>query len=119
MDDDQVWQFEDSLWRADEAHYRESIAPDCLMVVPAPPYVMTGEEAVQAVAKTPRWTTADFDRQRISRPPGGVIVIAYRMRASRPDADPYEAHCTSTYREADGKWQVVQHQQTPVVVAPA
>jgi len=32
------------------------------------------------------------------RPQEGLIVISYRAKASREDAQGYEAHCTSTYR---------------------
>ncbi len=116
MNDDQAWAFEDSLWRADEAHYRESIDAACLMVVPGPPYIVTGDEAATAVANTPRWDKVDFSETRLSRPHDSIIVIAYRVLAEKPDAEAYDARCTSTYREGDdGKWTVVQHQQTPVL----
>lgn len=116
MNDDEVWDYEQSLWTADEAHYRESIDPACLMVVPAPPYVVDGEAAVAAVSKTPRWTKADFSEQRIARPADGVVVIAYRVMAEKPGAEAYDARCTSTYRQGEaGKWTVVQHQQAPVM----
>lgn len=56
MDDERIWAFEESLWTADAQHYRESIDPECLMVLPAPPYVMSGEQSIQAVSDTPRWS---------------------------------------------------------------
>lgn len=116
MDDEQIWAFEDSLWRATPEHYRESIDPACLMVVPAPPFVLSGEAAVAAASNTPRWAEAKFSETRVSRVAAGLIVIAYRMLATTPGADPYDAHCSSVYREAaDGKWTVIQHQQTPVL----
>ena len=120
MDDERIWAFEDSLWRATAEHYRESIDNACLMVVPAPPFVLSGAQAVAAVSKTPRWAEAKFSESKVSRVQEGLIVIAYRMLATRPDADPYDAHCSSVYHEdADGKWTVIQHQQTPVLKASA
>jgi hypothetical protein len=116
MDDDRVRDFETQLWLGGEEVYRRSIDPECLMVVPAAPFVMSGSEAIEAVSKTPRWTSVEFDDLRIGRPQEGLIVLAYGVRASRDD-EAYEAYCTSTYRRiAHGQWQVVQHQQT---VAPA
>lgn len=40
MDDNRVWDFERSLWTGNANHYRELIDEECLMVVPAPPFVL-------------------------------------------------------------------------------
>ncbi len=118
MDDDRIWSFEESLWTADADHYRESIDPACLMVLPAPPYVMSGEQSIQAVIETPRWSRAELTERKVSRPQEGLIVIAYKARAEREGTAPYEAFCTSTYRRlSHEEWQVVQHQQTIVPTA--
>ena len=116
MDDSRVWAFEESLWTADAEHYRESIDDACLMVLPEPPYVMSGEQSKEAVIHTPRWSNVAFSKQQVSRPQEGLIVIAYHARAEREGVAPYEAHCTSTYRRLEHEvWQVVQHQQTPPI----
>jgi hypothetical protein len=112
MDDDRVRDFETELWIGGEEVYRRSIDPECLMVVPAAPFLMSGSEAIEAVAGTPRWESVEFDDLRIGRPQEGLIVLAYRVRASR-GGQAYGAHCTSTYRRvAHEQWQVVQHQQS-------
>jgi hypothetical protein len=112
MDDDRVREFETALWIGGEEVYRRSIDPDCLMVVPAAPFLMSGSEAIEAVARTPRWESVEFEDLRIGRPQEGLIVLAYRVRASR-GGQAYGAHCTSTYRRvAHEQWQVVQHQQS-------
>ena len=86
---------------------------DALMVLPRPPYVFARGEAVDAVSNTPKWDSVDFSNRQVMRPQEGLIVIAYRARASKGD-EAYEAHCTTTLRRlAHGEWQVVQHQQTP------
>ena len=114
MDDGRIWGSEESLWLADAEHYRATIDDECLMVLPAPPFVMTGSQAVEAVASTPRWASADLSERRVSRPQEGLIVIAYKVRAEREGITPYEAHCTTTYRRlSHEEWRVVQHQQTP------
>lgn len=114
MDDQRIWAFEESLWKADAEHYRESIDDICLMVIPHPPFVMEGAQAIASVTNTPRWTDVTFSDQRVARPQEGLIVVAYGIKATRDDVEPYEAHCTSTYRWlAHDEWRVVQHQQTP------
>lgn len=117
MDDDRVWAFEESLWTADAAHYRESIDAECLMVLPEPPFVFTGAQAVEAVAKTPRWSSIALSDRQLARPEEGLIVVAYRAQAER-DGEGYQAHCTSTYRRLGHEdWKVVQHQQLPPLKA--
>ena len=103
------------MWKGGEEVYRQSIENDCLMVLPQPPFVMRGHQAIAAVSHTPRWEEiALFDRQ-VSRPQEGLIVIAYRAVARR-GGETYTAYCTSTYRRLEHEnWRVVQHQQT---VAP-
>ena len=113
MDDDRVRDFEQSLWIGDADNYRKLVDAECLMVLPTPPYVLSGQQAIDAVIETPRWLNANLGDLRIARPEEGLIVVAYHVTAER-DEDKYEAHCTSTYRRrGHDDWQVVQHQQTP------
>jgi hypothetical protein len=119
VDDERVWGFEKSLWVGDAEHYRELMDDECLMVLPHPPFVLGGAEAIAAVANTPRWTDVTISDGRIARPQEGLIVIAYGVKARRDD-ETYEAHCTSTYRRlSHEEWRVVQHQQTPPLAVPA
>jgi hypothetical protein len=118
MDDDRIWAFEEHLWTGDAARYRECIDDECVMVVPAEPHVLTGGEAAEAMADTPRWSDVQFDARRVSRPQEGLIVIAYEATARRGEGESYRAWCTSTYRRlGHEEWRVVQHQQTPPLTA--
>ena len=120
MDDDRIWSFEESLWVGDADHYRELIDEQCLMVVPQPPFVMGGAQAIEAVANTPRWSNVTLSESKVARPQDGLIVIAYKADASKEDGEAYTAHCTSVLRKLEHeKWRVVQHQQTPPLVAQA
>lgn len=124
MDDNRIWSFEESLWTASAEHYAESIDDACLMVLPAPPFVFTGRQSVEAVANTPRWEQVSLSERQVSRPQEGLIVIAYKAEA-RQGARAYTAYCTSVYRHLPGaggertedRWQVVQHQQTVPLTA--
>lgn len=119
MDDARAWEFERALWTGDPATLEGRIAPACLMVVPAEPFVLTGPEAARAMADTPRWDRIAFDRTRIARPEEGLIVLAYHVTAERSGSS-YRAFCTSTLRRrGPDDWQVIQHQQTPHPLASA
>jgi hypothetical protein len=118
MDDDRVWSFEEGLWTGDGDHYRTLIDEECLMVLPMPPYVFSGEKAVKAVSDTPCWSTVELSGRQVSRPQEGLIVVAYEANARKDGTPSYRAYCTSTYRRlAHDEWRVVQHQQTPPLTA--
>ena len=118
MDDARVWGFEESLWTGDAEHYAALVDHDCLMVLPKPPFVFHGGQAVAAVSDTPRWSKVELTERQVSRPQEGIIVIAYAVSAERDGVTPYQAHCTSTYRRlAHDEWRVIQHQQTPPLVS--
>lgn len=120
VEDDRIWAFEQSLWTGDAAHYHELIDAECVMVLPEHPFVLSGEQAIAAVSATPRWSTVAFSQQQIMRPQEGLIVIAYKAKAARDDAPPYTAYCTTTLRRlSHEEWRVVQHQQTPPLIAGA
>lgn len=120
MDDNRIWEFERSLWTGSGEHYHELIDDEALLVVPAPPFILEGQAAAEAMASTPRWGSVDFSDQQVKRPQEGLIVIAYKARASRDGHEPYEAHCTTVIRRLDHEvWRVVQHQQTPPLTIPA
>lgn len=113
MDDERIWQFERELWLGGGDVYRERVSGDCVMGLPAEPFVFDGEAATAAVEHTPRWDEVAFEDQRVSRPQEGLIVIGYRARATR-GGESYHALATSTLlRLEHERWVVVQHQQTP------
>ena len=113
MDDNRIWSFEERLWTADPKLYHEAIDADCLMVVPAEPYVLSQEQAINAVSKTPRWSSVDLSERQVMRPQDGIIVVAYKADARKESGESYQAYCTSTYRRlGHEEWRVIQHQQT-------
>ena len=83
MDDNRVWSFEEQLWTADVALYREVIDDNCLMVVPAEPFVLAREEVIDAVTSTPRWSSVDLSQRKIIRPQEGIIVVAYKAEVPK------------------------------------
>ncbi len=115
MTDERIWNFERSLWTADNDEYRRTIARDGIMVVPQEPFVLAGHKAAEAMAQTPRWDSVEFSETKVARPEGrngGLIVIAYKAEAKLGSTG-YTAYCTSTLlREGEDDWVVIQHQQT-------
>ncbi len=115
MEDARIWEFEESLWKASADRYHDRIAEDALFVVPAEPHILSGTQAADSMATTPRWDQVAFSDTRVSRPHEGLIVIAYGVEASR-DGQVYTAWCTTTMqRRAHDDWVVIQHQQTPPI----
>ena len=115
MDDDRIWQLEETLWLGDAETYRTLIDDECVMVLPAQPYVYTAGAAIEAVASTPRWDVVAFSDRKVQRPEEGLIVIAYQAEASRGD-EAYKAWCTTTMRRrGPDDWLVVQHSQLPPI----
>ena len=118
MDDGRIWGSEEGLWVGSAENYRQTIDDECLMVLPEPPYVMSGAQAIEAVVSTPRWSKVEITHKQVARPHEGLIVIAYSAKAHKDGKAPYEAHCTTTYRMIEhGTWRVVQHQQTPPLMS--
>ncbi|MGB7374209.1 DUF4440 domain-containing protein [Pontixanthobacter sp.] len=116
MNDDRIWEFETELWTGSADAYDRKVADDCVMALPADPWLLSGAAARQAVKDTPRWDSVEFSDTHIAKPEHGLIVIAYRAQASR-GSENYDALCTSTLqRVGEEDWQVVQHQQTPLDV---
>lgn len=111
MDDDRVWKFEESLWRASDERYHERVDPDCIMALSHAPHLFAGQDAIEAVSHTPDWDKVTFDNKNVSRPEEGMIVVGYQVRAEKGDMQ-FTAACTSVYRRRDHEdWTVVQHAQ--------
>lgn len=120
MDDDRIWHFEEKLWLGGAEVYRALIDQECVMALPAQPYVFTADAAIEAVAHTPRWASVAFTERKVQRPEEGLIVIAYKADAER-GGERYQAYCTTSMRRRGHEdWLVVQHSQlVPPVVGGA
>ena len=90
MTDDRVWEFEESLWTGTAEHYQELVDAQCLMVLPEPPFVMAGDEAIAAVSDTPRWARVTTSQRQIKRPQEGLIVVGYKVEAFKEQGKAYE-----------------------------
>ncbi|WP_134726314.1 DUF4440 domain-containing protein [Paracoccus luteus] len=118
MDDERVWRFEESLWRASDERYHQRVDADCIMSLSRAPHVFAGRAAVDAVSQTPEWDEVSFSDRAVRRPEEGLIVIGYRVATTKGEAR-FAAACTSVYRRrGHDDWTVVQHAQIPLEHQP-
>ena len=114
MTDDELWDVERGLWTRGRAHYERWFSPDCVCAFPEPTGVMVGDAFVADLPDGGGWQSVELTEQAVRRPAAGIAVLGYRGTRRRPD-ETYASICTSTYAEGDdGRWRLVQHQQTPV-----
>lgn len=116
MEDQRIWEMEEQLWRGGAEVYERLIDEDCVMALPAKPFIFARDEAIAAVEHTPQWESVSFDDQRVERPQEGLIAIAYAAHAKRGEQS-YDAYCTTVMRRVQhDEWRVVSHSQ---LVPPA
>ena len=72
MDDERIWGSEEGLWVGDPDVYRATIDEQCLMVLPAKPFIVTGRQAAEAVSNTPSWTKVMLSDRQVTRPQDGL-----------------------------------------------
>lgn len=72
-----------SLCRATAEPYRDAVDDACLLVVPAPLFVLAGGPATAVVSDTSRWAEAKLSETRALCVAGEQMIIVYRMRATK------------------------------------
>lgn len=111
---DEVWTLEESLWLRGMDVYREVLHDDCVMAFASPIGVMKGPEIARSLEGTPRWASVSMSGKTVGDPDECTVCLGYKASAMRDDEVHYEAFCTSTYCHQDGRWKLIQHQQTPI-----
>jgi Domain of unknown function (DUF4440) len=109
-----LWNLEREFWLAGADAYEHRLAPEALMVFPAPVGVLDRASTIASIRSAPRWTSVTFARRHAVVGARNVVMLVYRARAQRDGNDTaYEAQCSSTYVERDGAWHLALHHQTP------
>ena len=111
----QLWQAERRLWLDRRKGLEEILAPTCMMALSFGVFDRLG--ALEAFDRGPRWASIIFAQQLLARPAHDLVVLGYVALAAGPGTLSYQCCCTSTYRNLDQQWKIVQHQQTPLVDA--
>lgn len=110
---DEVWAAERAFWLEGPETAAKLLHDACLMAFAGVGVLRGAASILQSLAGAPRWAELEISEEAQSRPADDLVVLAYRARARRQDAPPYEAWCTSVWRRETGAWRIVQHQQTP------
>ena len=109
----ELWRLEEQFWTGDAAFYERSLAPDALMVLPAPAGILGRTATVESIRSAPRWRNVSFTQRHHVAPGTDIVVLAYHVRADRGDeASSYAAQCSSTYVRTGGDWRLVLHHQS-------
>ena len=109
--DEALWDMEERLWTGSVDECAALFDEDCLMVF-GETGILERDFALAAMRAAPRWASVLMSEKTIARPGKTTAVLAYRARAARDGAEPYNAYCSSTWRGADQGWKMIQHQQT-------
>lgn len=115
MAEGQLWQAERRLWLDRRTGLDDILAPTCMMALSFGVFDRLG--ALDALDRAPRWASIIFAQQLLARPAHDLVVLGYVALAAGPGTLSYQCCCTSTYRNLDQQWKIVQHQQTPLVDA--
>jgi hypothetical protein len=113
-DEDDLWSLEERFWTEGADSARHMTAKDAVFVLSYPSGILRGDALWQESSVAQRWRSVVMT-ERYFKQEKGVAVLAYRVSAERHDIPLYEALCTSSYLQDDGKWLRIVHQQTPVI----
>jgi len=109
----ELWDMEERFWTQGADSARHMTAKDAVFVFPYPAGILQGDALWREADVAQRWRSVVMTEQHMSEQ-GKIAILAYRASAERGDEPIYEALCTSTYLNDDGKWLRLTHQQTPV-----
>ena len=115
MNFDAVLEIEKSFWRSsgDQDFYESHVADDGKFVLSMG--VMGKRDVVEAMGHAEPWVSFEILDPSLIPIAEGVIGLVYKATGQRDgDSDEYRANILSVYKRANGTWQLVLHQQTPL-----
>lgn len=105
-----MWPLEQSLWLGGLEEYEALLHPQCMMA-----FAQIGvldAEAIKATVQGQRWRSIQPTDASVSIVDRDLVVIGYRAEAERDGEARYRCVCTSTYTHTNGRWLLLQHQQS-------
>jgi hypothetical protein len=108
-----LWDLEERFWTQGADSARHATANGAVYVLPFPAGILQGDALWRERDIAQRWRSVVLSERALSRQKD-VAVLAYRVSAERSGEPFYEALCTSTYLNDDGKWLRLTHQRTPI-----
>ncbi len=116
-DKDALWALEERFWTEGADSMRNMTAKGAVFILPYPAGILQGDSLWRESRVAQRWRSIVLT-ERYFKQEKDVAVLAYHVSAERGDIPIYEALCTSSYLQDDGKWLRIAHQQTPVCELP-
>jgi len=113
-DQDELWKLEERFWTEGADSARHMTASDAVFVFPYPAGILQGDALWQESSVAQRWRSVVMT-ERYFKKERNLAFLAYHVSAERSDTPLYEALCTSSYFQDDGKWLRIMHQQTPTI----
>jgi len=111
--EDELWAMEERFWMEGADSARTMTAKGAVFVYPYPAGILQGDQIWRENVVAQRWRSVVFSERCITLEKD-IAVLAYQVSAERDDIPLYEALCTSSYLNDDGKWLRIVHQQTPL-----
>ena len=104
----------DSLCDGTGADFYGRVMTDNGLMVLANGMVMDRDQVVEALGKSPPWSSYQLDNVRLIELSPDAAALIYVGTARRDDADPFVGAMASVYHRVGGKWRLALYQQTPV-----
>jgi hypothetical protein len=108
---EELLEIEHALAAGGGDEYREHLADDAVVIVPA--QALDKRETVDVMERSPGWDEVEISEPEVREVGDGGAVLTYRFRGQRGQ-DAYGALMSSAYSKDDAGWKVVLHQQTPL-----
>lgn len=93
---DTLWQLEERLWTSGRDSARSTLVSGGIMVLPYPDGILQGDGLWSHPAVSTGWRLVEMTDRTIALR-GDIAVLAYRVRAEKPDVPVHEALCASTW----------------------
>jgi hypothetical protein len=113
-DQDEIWDLEERFWTEGADSARHMTADNAVFVFPYPTGILQGDTLWRESAVAQRWRSV-LMTERYFKKEKNFAFLAYHVSAERSDIPLYEALCTSSYLQDDGKWLRIMHHQTPKI----
>jgi len=111
--EDELWRLEEAFWTSGRESSRTTTAAGAIMVFPYPAGIVQGDDIWPQLIANTGWRLVEITERSVCRR-GDVAILAYRVRAEKPDTPIHDALCASTWLNDAGSWLRLSHQQTPV-----
>lgn len=114
---DDLLEIEMGFWNTapEPSYYEEWFAEDGIAVFPFEGGLLDKAMVIDMMKDADPWSSVQTSREqvRIIAPDAGILV--YEAIGERDGQRTYHAFISSLYQKLEGRWQLMLHQQTPIL----